>query len=214
MKKPLKPSRRAEQQKVLPLESCGRRLWEKNDNTGGCGRRTLPTVREPLLVSACLVGLCTRLDGKARSFPAVLSLATHYCLVPVCPEQLGGGPTPRSPAEISGGAGEEVIDQVARVVTVDGRDVTAVYLRGAHEVLKVARLVGATKAVLKARSPSCGVGTTYDGTFSHRLRPGSGVTAALLAREGLALYTEEDCAAGTFPVEGGIRRRCHARRPF
>lgn len=87
-----------------------------------------------------------------------------------------------------------MLDGHARVLTEDGRDVTGVYVRGAAQVLAVARLTGATGAVLKARSPSCGVGTTYDGTFSHTLREGSGVTAALLAREGIRLYTEEDCA--------------------
>jgi len=86
------------------------------------------------------------------------------------------------------------LDGRAWVVTDDGCDVTDVYLRGAREVLTIARLTGAASAVLKARSPSCGVGCTYDGTFSHALRPGSGVTAALLAREGLTLYTEEDCS--------------------
>jgi len=149
--------------------------------------------RAPLLVSACLVGLRTRLDGAARSFPGVCALASRYFLVPICPEQLGGSPTPRPAAEICGGAGAHVLDGRARVVTEDGRDVTEVYLRGAAEVLAVARLTGATSAVLKARSPSCGVGSTYDGTFSHGLQPGSGVTAALLAQEGLSLYTEEDC---------------------
>jgi uncharacterized protein YbbK (DUF523 family) len=151
--------------------------------------------RPPLIVSACLVGLRTRLDGRARSFPGVLSLASRYCLIPVCPEQLGGSPTPRPPAEIRQGVGDDALDGRARVVTAEGHDLTETYLRGAMEVLGVARLSGATAAVLKARSPSCGVGSTYDGTFSHRLRPGSGVTAALLAREGLELYTEEDCAA-------------------
>jgi len=136
----------------------------------------------------------TRLDGGARSFPAVRDLGCRFCLIPVCPEQLGGAATPRPPAEILGGSGDDVLDGRARVVTDDGRDVTDVYTRGAGEVLAVARLTGATYAVLKARSPSCGVGFTYDGTFSHSLRPGSGVTASLLAREGLTLYTEEDCS--------------------
>jgi uncharacterized protein YbbK (DUF523 family) len=149
--------------------------------------------RPPLLVSSCLVGLCTRLDGACRSFPAVTALAAGFCLVPVCPEQLGGSPTPRPPAEIVGGAGAEVLDGQARVMTAAGEDLTLAFVRGAQQVLAVARLTGATAAVLKARSPSCGVGATYDGTFSHRLRPGSGVTAALLEREGLALHTEEDC---------------------
>ncbi|MBN1320332.1 MAG: DUF523 domain-containing protein [Thermoleophilia bacterium] len=147
-----------------------------------------------MLVSACLVGVCTRLDGRARSFPQVCALGGRYTLIPVCPEQLGGSPTPRPPAEICGGAGEDVLDGEARVLTNEGRDVTDIYVQGAAQVLTIARLTGATCAILKARSPSCGVGITYDGTFSHTLRPGSGVTAALLAREGLRLYTEEDCA--------------------
>jgi uncharacterized protein YbbK (DUF523 family) len=151
--------------------------------------------RLPLIVSACLVGLHTRLDGRVRFFPDVLALAPHYCLIPVCPEQLGGSPTPRPAAEICHGAGDDVLDGRAQVLSEAGDDLTEVYLRGAMEVLDIARLSGARAAVLKARSPSCGVGTTYDGTFAHRLRPGSGVTAALLARQGLQLYTEEDCAA-------------------
>ena len=147
----------------------------------------------PLLVSACLVGICTRLDGRARSFPHVCALGERYTLVPVCPEQLGGASTPRPAAEISGGTGADVLDGRARVLTEEGVDVTGIYLCAASQVLAIARLTGATSAVLKARSPSCGVGTMYDGTFSHSLRSGSGVTAALLAREGLRLYTEEDC---------------------
>jgi len=144
-------------------------------------------------VSACLVGLDTRLDGRSREFAAVLYLASHYILVPVCPEQLGGATTPRPAAEIVGGDGAAVLDGAAPVQTEAGADVTDCYLKGARQVLEVARLVGAGSAVLKARSPSCGVGFTYDGTFSHTLRPGSGVTAALLEREGFTLYTEEDC---------------------
>jgi uncharacterized protein YbbK (DUF523 family) len=149
--------------------------------------------RPPLLVSACLVGLRTRMDGRARSFPKVLGLASDYCLIPVCPEQLGGSPTPRPAAEICQGAGDDVLEGRARVLTAEGHDLTEAHLRGAAEVLGVARLSNTAAAVLKARSPSCGVGSIYDGTFSHRLRPGSGVTAALLAREGLELLTEENC---------------------
>lgn len=147
----------------------------------------------PLLVSACLVGIRTRLDGEVRAFPAVLALAARYRLIPICPEQLGGLGTPRPAAEVCGGAGEEVLDALARVMTVDSRDVTHAFVRGAHEALAVARLTGAQAAVLKARSPSCGVGATYDGTFSHSLQPGDGVTAALLRRAGIRLFTEEDC---------------------
>jgi uncharacterized protein YbbK (DUF523 family) len=149
--------------------------------------------RPPLLVSACLLGLRTRLDGGARTFPHVLQLASHFCIIPVCPEQLGGLGTPREPAELCGGAGEDALDGLAKVMTRDGREVTAQFLAGAEQTLMIARLTRATKAVLKARSPSCGVGATYDGTFSHTLREGSGVTAALLERAGIQLYTEENC---------------------
>ncbi len=138
------------------------------------------------------MGLRTRLDGRARSFPGVAALSAHYCLIPVCPEQLGGSPTPREAAEVERGQGLEVLQGAARVMTRGGRDVTAVHVRGAEETLAVAKLVGATKVVLKARSPSCGVGHTYDGTFNHQVVAGSGVAAALLAREGLLLMTEED----------------------
>ncbi len=151
-------------------------------------------VRPPLLVSACLVGLDTRLDGHCRSFPTVATLARHYTLIPVCPEQLGGLSTPRPPAEIIGGSGDEVLRGNARVCTEEGRDVTAAYIKGAEQALRAARLNGVRMAVLKARSPSCGVDVTYDGTFSHTLRSGSGVAAARLQQDGFLLYTEENCA--------------------
>ncbi len=180
-------------------KSLSTEIWGRvNDEVGGQARSDpdgcSPARRPPLLVSACLLGLCTRLDGRARSFPAVSSLASRFLLIPVCPEQLGGLPTPRPAAELHGGAGDQVLDGKASVMTADGRDVTQAFLRGAAEVLAVARLIDADTAVLKARSPSCGVGITYDGTFSHTLQPGSGVTAALLGRSGITLFTEEDCA--------------------
>lgn len=146
----------------------------------------------PLLVSACLLGLRTRVDGGARGSKAVAALGGTRTLVPMCPEQLGGLPTPRSPAEIQGGTGEDVLDGRVGVKTERGVDVTEAFLRGARQTLEVARAVKATGAVLKAGSPSCGIHQTGDGTFSGRLREGPGVCAALLAREGLFLLTEED----------------------
>ena len=157
--------------------------------------------KEPLLVSACLLGLCTRLDGGHNLRRPVLALAEHFCLVPVCPEQLGGLSTPRRPAEIQEGAGAEVVLGAARVATPEGEDVTGAFLRGALAAGEVARLTGATKAVLKARSPSCGVGQTYDGSFTRHLRPGSGVTAHVLAESGLELWTEEDVRDGRGPAD-------------
>jgi len=154
------------------------------------GRRT------PLLVSACLLGLPTRFDGGHHRDPVVLGLAETFTLIPVCPEQLGGLGTPRPPAEVQNVAGAEGSAQVLRR---DGADVSDEFRRGAEAVVAVARLVGAQAAVLKARSPSCGVGETYDGTFTRTLRASSGITADLLGREGLELYTEEDIAAGRRP---------------
>jgi uncharacterized protein YbbK (DUF523 family) len=150
--------------------------------------------KPPLLVSACLLGLHTTFTGADKRHPAVLALGEDHQLVPFCPEQLGGLGTPRPPAEIQGGTGEDVLDGRAPVVTSEGEDVTDAFLRGAREAAATARLVGARRAVLKARSPSCGVGAVYDGSFSRRLRPGSGVAATLLVREGLEVVTEEDLA--------------------
>lgn len=153
--------------------------------------------REPeeglTIVSACLAGLATTHDGKAKPHPKVLELLRQGRAVLVCPEQLGGLPTPRPEAEIEQGAtGEEVLQGNARVLDVNGDDVTAQYKRGANEALKAARLSGARTAILKSRSPSCGTRMIYDGTFSGRLIEGDGVTAALLKSQGLEVMTEED----------------------
>ena len=134
-----------------------------------------------LLVSACLLGCPCRYDGDAKPCPAVLRWMEDHTLVPVCPEQLGGLPTPRPPAEIRG---EKVINR-------EGADVTQAYRRGAEETLRLARLFQVQGAVLKARSPSCGKGQVYDGTFSGTLVPGDGVTARLLSENGLPVWTEE-----------------------
>jgi uncharacterized protein YbbK (DUF523 family) len=146
-----------------------------------------------VLVSACLAGLATTHDGKAKPHPRVLELLRQGRAVLVCPEQLGGLPTPRPEAEIQPGAtGGDVLQSEAKVIDVNGSDVTAQYKRGANEALKAARLSGARSAILKARSPSCGSGQIYDGTFAGKLVEGEGVTAALLKLQGLEVLTEED----------------------
>ena len=132
-----------------------------------------------LLVSACLLGVCCRYDGASKAHPLAERLAEQHTLVPVCPEQLGGLPTPRPPAGRRGG----------RVVTRSG-DVTEQYRRGAEEALKLCKLFGCEAAVLKERSPSCGRGAVYDGTFTGTLTPGDGVTAELLAANGIPVYGE------------------------
>ena len=132
-----------------------------------------------ILISACLLGACCRYDGASKAHPLAALLAERHTLVPVCPEQLGGLPTPRPPAERRGG----------RVVTQSG-DVTEQYLRGAEETLKLCKLLGGEAAVLKERSPSCGRGQVYDGTFSGTLTAGDGVTAELLTVHGIPVYGE------------------------
>jgi uncharacterized protein YbbK (DUF523 family) len=147
---------------------------------------------ELVLVSACLAGRRCRHDGTAAPADQVAGLVASGQAVLVCPEVEGGLGIPRPPAEIVGGDGSDVLAGRARVVTASGRDVTAAYLAGAEAVLARARSAGVTRAVLKARSPSCGCGEIYDGTFSGRRRSGQGVTAALLRRAGLEVMTDED----------------------
>lgn len=133
-----------------------------------------------ILVSACLLGLCCRYDGCAKPNEEILALRGKYTLIPVCPEQLGGLATPRLPAERKG----------ERVVTKAGFDVTEEYVRGAQQALELAKLLQCQAAVLKERSPSCGRGQIYDGSFSKTIIPGDGVTAALLKENGIPVYGE------------------------
>lgn len=138
----------------------------------------------PVLVSACLLGLKTRWDGSNCRSEQALQAISGECAIPICPEQLGGLPTPRIPAEISRGDGYNVLDGQAMVIAKDGRDVTENYLRGAQQVLKLAEMFSAHRAILKEGSPSCGVccikrqGADVSGV---------GVTAALLERRGIAV---------------------------
>jgi uncharacterized protein YbbK (DUF523 family) len=112
--------------------------------------------------------------------------------VPVCPEVLGGLPIPRAPAEIIAEGDKQSVSLGAVVRTVNGVDVTRQYLEGARRALFLGLQAGCSKAILKARSPSCGLGKVYDGTFSKRLRQGHGVFAELLVSYGIEVYTEED----------------------
>ena len=159
-----------------------------------------------LLISACLLGVACNHEGRGSPRAVVDELARHYRLVPVCPEVLGGLPTPRAAAELRGGDGADVVAGTgARVVNIEGVDVTAAYRRGAEAAVEVAVAVGAERAVLKARSPSCGSSAVYDGTFSRRLVPGRGVAAAALAAAGLEVGSEEDAAAAA-PTAGAEER--------
>ena len=133
-----------------------------------------------ILISACLLGCRCRYDGGSKPHPAATALAERHELVPVCPEQLGGLSTPRPPAERVG----------ERVVNREGCDVTEQYCRGAEEAVKLCRLMECRAAVLKERSPSCGSGEIYDGTFTGTLTAGDGVTAAALKAAGIPVYGE------------------------
>ena len=133
-----------------------------------------------ILVSACLLGLCCRYDGASKPCPAVIEAARKHALIPVCPEIYGGLPTPRAPAERRG----------TRVIARDGTDVTPEFERGAQEALKLAKLFGARFALLKERSPSCGSGEIYDGSFAGVRVKGDGVAAALLKTHGVEVYGE------------------------
>ena len=136
----------------------------------------------PILVSACLLGTPCRYDGTGVADARALALASKHPMLPVCPEQLGGLPTPRPPAE----------RHDTRVLTRDERDVTAAFSRGAEETLRLSKLFSCRIAILKSNSPSCGSGQIYDGCFCGRLIPGDGMTAALLKQEGLTVLSEKD----------------------
>ena len=133
-----------------------------------------------LLISACLMGVKCRYDGKQKKIPELDRLVEKYVLIPVCPEVLGGLPTPRVPSERRGEA----------VVTRDGRDVTENYRLGARETLRICQMTHTDCALLKERSPSCGFGSIYDGTFTGTLCPGDGVCAGLLKQHAVRVYGE------------------------
>ncbi len=137
---------------------------------------------ERILVSACLLGVSCRYDGDTKPLPDIEKLLEKYEVVPVCGEIFGGLPTPRVPAEIIGD----------KVITKDGRDVTYEYMRGANEVLRLGKLFGCKKAVLKERSPSCGSGVIYSGNFDNTFKEGWGKTAELLRDNGFEIYGESD----------------------
>lgn len=135
-----------------------------------------------IIVSACLLGCNCRYKGDNCKNEELLELSKKHTLIPVCPEQMGGLPTPRDPGEIQG---EKVISSV-------GKDITYEYNKGAETALYIAKTTGADVAVLKANSPSCGKGVIYDGTFSGNKTAGDGVTVKLFKENNIKVFTEDE----------------------
>jgi uncharacterized protein YbbK (DUF523 family) len=135
------------------------------------------------LMSACLLGTKCRWDEKSKPCKKAIELFKNGNIIPVCPEQLGGLPTPRIPQEVQ---------KDGRVINKEGKDVTEKFKKGAEETLKLAKMIGAKKFIGKSKSPSCGFGKTYDGTFSGNLIKGNGITSDLLHKNGIKVITEEN----------------------
>ena len=137
---------------------------------------------ERILISACLVGDNVKYNGGNNKSPLIDKLLEKYELIPFCPEVEGGLSTPRSPSERKDG----------RVINMDGDDVTAAYERGAELAFNICLFLKIKKVILKERSPSCGKKEIYDGSFSHKVISGMGVTAEYLTRKGIEVYSEDE----------------------
>jgi uncharacterized protein YbbK (DUF523 family) len=145
------------------------------------------------IISACLLGIRCAWSGDDRyKNERAIELSKVEPLIPVCPEQLGGLPTPRVPQEIQGGTGDDVLDNKCGVVNKDGEDITREFIRGAEETLKIAWQLNIKEFIAKSGSPSCGCGRIYNGTFSGKLIDGDGVTTALLRKNRIRIIPEED----------------------
>jgi len=145
-----------------------------------------------ILVSSCLAGVECRYNATHRLVDKIHELVEQGQAKMVCPELLGGFQTPREPAEIVNGTGEDVLDGRAKIIEKSGSDVTELYLLGARRTLEFARELQAKIIVLKEYSPSCGGKMVYDGSFSNARVAGAGVTTALLRREGFKVISEEE----------------------
>ncbi|QCP37409.1 DUF523 domain-containing protein [Acinetobacter baumannii] len=145
-----------------------------------------------LLISACLIGEHVRYDGRSCSHIKLKQLFLNKKAHALCPELLGGFSTPRLPAEIVGGTGQDVLDGKAKILDSSGLDVTELYLKGAYRTLDIARQIQATCVVLKENSPSCGSQKIYNGTFQGEKITGVGITTALLQRHGFEVISENE----------------------
>lgn len=145
-----------------------------------------------LLISACLISEPVRYDGQSCLHTTLQQLFLNKKAHALCPELVGGFSTPRLPAEIVGGTGQDVLDGKAKITDSSGLDVTALYLKGAHRTLEIAQQIKASCVVLKENSPSCGSQKIYNGTFQGERITGVGVTTALLQRHGFKVISENE----------------------
>ncbi len=138
------------------------------------------------LVSACLAGINCRYNGSNSGHEAIKKLVEDGKAIPVCPEVLAGLPTPRKSCEMV------MVDGEKKILTDDGEDITEAFIKGAEKTWKIAEILDVERAILQTRSPSCGYGIVYDGTFTGNLVEGNGFTAALLEEKGIKVYTENN----------------------
>ncbi len=150
-------------------------------------------MRQPIFISACLLGIPCRYNGGSKPLPQYIELLNHLQpLIPFCPETLGGLTIPRPSAEIVGGDGLSVLEGTAKVINCEGEDYTTQFINGAKAVFQMITALKPKVIVLKSNSPSCGLGQIYDGSFSGKFKPGDGVTAAMLKKDEFQLYNEMD----------------------
>ncbi|MFH1621992.1 MAG: DUF523 domain-containing protein [Candidatus Omnitrophota bacterium] len=152
--------------------------------------------KKKYIVSACLIGKSCFYDGTSRQDAAIKGLVDSGEAIALCPEELGGLKTPRPPSEIFAGSAEDVLKSKAFVFNKEGRDITINIIKGSREFLNMANAYEIKKAILKARSPCCGKGKVYDGTFTNRLKSGNGVTTALLLKNGIKVFSDEEFLGG------------------
>lgn len=145
-----------------------------------------------ILISACLLGNPVRYNGTdlLLAHPLIKKWQTQQRLISICPEVVGGLPIPRAPAEIQGGNGNQVLTNKITVVDNTGKDVSAYFITGAKEALKLAQQNHCVAAILTERSPSCGSQIIYDGNFSGNRITGYGVTTALLRESGIQVFNQ------------------------
>lgn len=145
-----------------------------------------------IMVSACLFGVNCKYNGKSNYNPRLCHALQGQEILLFCPEQAGGLPAPRPPAEMQGGDGQAVLKGEARVVNTNGEDLTGSFIKGAEEIARLARENKPGLVILKSRSPSCGIGQVYDGSFSSHLQSGDGVASALLKQFGIPIVSDEE----------------------